>query len=219
MYPLPKSIIFDLDGTMLNTIADLAASCNHALSELGQPTHPTDAYFYFVGNGITTLARRILPENARTPGNITRCVSLISDHYDHSWHNKTTVYPGIKELLHSLQAKDIAINVLSNKNETTVQKMVAYFLGDFHFQYTFGAVSDFAKKPDPGRALYLAQKLSLAPSEIMFIGDSKVDMQTAGNAGMISVGVTWGFRSRQELIDHDAHIIIDSPMDFWQEID
>lgn len=219
MHPLPKGVIFDLDGTLLNTIADLAESCNHVLSKLGHPTHPTDAYFYFVGNGITTLARRILPEDARTPEGINRCVTLLSDHYDHNWHRKTTVYPGIKDLLHSLQARDVVMNILSNKNEATVQKMVAHFLGDFPFKYTSGAVANFAKKPDPGRALHLAKKLSLTPAEIMFIGDSKVDMQTAKNAGMISVGVTWGFRSQQELIDHDAHIIIDSPMDFWQEID
>ncbi len=215
MYPLPQAIIFDLDGTLLNTIEDIADSCNYALSQLGHPNHPTKAFFYFVGNGIATLAKRILPSDSRSPEQIEECVTLISHHYTENWNSKTTVYAGIKELLTSVQGKNIPMNVLSNKNESIVQHMVSYFLDDFKFNHVLGAVDHAGKKPHPGRALDLANKLDTAPADIMFIGDSKVDMQTAKNAGMFSVGVTWGFRSRQELQDHDAQIIIDAPMDFW----
>lgn len=218
MFPQPKAVIFDLDGTLLNTIEDLADSCNLALSTLGHPTHPTDAYFYFVGNGITTLARRILPGSTCMDNEIAECVALISSHYNSKWQCKTSVYPGILDLLHSMQQQHIILNVLSNKNETTVQRMVTHFLGDFSFRHVFGAVDNFKKKPNPGRALALATKLQMEPCELMFIGDSKVDMQTAQNAGMFSVGVTWGFRSRQELVEHGGQIIIDSPMDFWKQI-
>ncbi len=218
MYSSPKAVIFDLDGTLLNTIEDIADSCNHALTLQGHPVHPTSDYCYFVGNGIVSLARAILPISQRTEDNINTCVSLISNHYDGNWKSKTAIYPGVMDLLQSLTGKDIPINILSNKNEDTVQTMVAYYFGDLHFNHILGTVDHARKKPHPGRALAIAQSLQLQPADIMFIGDSKVDMQTAQNSGMISVGVTWGFRSRQELQDHDAQIIIDTPMELWDSI-
>lgn len=219
MHPLPKAIIFDLDGTLLNTIDDLADSCNHALSMLGYPSHQTDKYLYFVGNGISILAKRILPKPHRSPEKIKECVKLISAHYEDNWKSKTTVYAGIKDLLKSLQIKQIPINILSNKKESCVLSMVEYFLGDFTFNYIRGAIDQAEKKPDPVRTLELAHDLQVSPEDMMFIGDSKVDMQTAKNAKMTSVGVTWGFRSKQELQEHDAQIIIDTPMEFWQWIE
>ena len=218
MANLPHAVIFDLDGTLLNTIDDLADSCNNTLALLGHPTHPTNDYFYFVGNGITTLAQRILPDNSRSPAQIAECVDLIRRHYADNWKSKTTVYAGIPDLLTSLQKQEIPVNILSNKDEDVVKIMVHYFLGDFTFQHVLGSVAHSTRKPAPERALFLAQKLGIAPQFILFIGDSMVDMQTARNADMISVGVTWGFRTRQELIDNKAQIIIDSPMDLWNSI-
>ena len=218
MYPLPQAVIFDLDGTLLNTIDDLADSCNHVLTERGLPTHATKDYLYFVGNGIRTLAQRILPETSRDAAQIDDCMNRIACHYEQNWHTKTTIYPEITALLASLQEQGITLNVLSNKNERTVQNMVHHYFGDVPFRYIFGAVNSFKKKPDPARALHLAGKLGLDPDKIMFIGDSKVDMQTAENAGMVGVGVTWGFRLKQELMAHGCKICIDSPMDLWKEM-
>ncbi len=219
MFPSPKAVIFDLDGTLLNTIDDLADSCNHALKALGHPCHQVSKYFHFVGNGITILARRILPKAHQSPDEIKQCVDLISDHYNGNWKSKTTVYQGINNLLTSLQDKQIPINVLSNKNEPVVQNMVQYFLSNFTFTYMRGAIKGAEKKPDPTRALELACDLNIAPQDIMFIGDSKVDMQTATNAKMTSVGVTWGFRDTKELQDHNAQIILDAPMEFWNWVE
>jgi phosphoglycolate phosphatase len=218
MHISPQAVIFDLDGTLLNTIDDLADSCNNALTLLGHPTHPTDAYFYFVGNGIITLAERILPDNARSSAQIKECVDLIRSHYIKNWKSKTTVYPGIPDLLTSLQKKKIPVNILSNKDEDVVQTMVQYFLGDFSFRYVLGSIAGSEKKPDPERAMFLARKLQITPEYILFIGDSMVDMQTAENAGMISVGVTWGFRTKQELLENNAQLIIDRPMDLWDSL-
>ncbi len=218
MYTSPKAVIFDLDGTLLNTIDDIAASSNHALNLLGHPPHPTQDFYSFVGNGIHSLARCILPPAQRTEDIIAQCVTLISTHYDGNWKSKTTIYPGIRDLLTSLAEKNIPINILSNKNETTVKTMASYYFAEFHFRHILGTVDHFEKKPHPGRALAIAEELQLQATDMMFIGDSKVDMQTAQNGGMFSVGVTWGFRSKQELLDHDAQLIIDTPMEFWKSI-
>ncbi len=218
MYPLPKAVIFDLDGTLLNTIEDIADSCNHVLNLLGHPPHPTQAYNYFVGHGIRSLVQSILPEAHRSKVEIDNGVALVSDHYNNNWKSKTRIYPGIVGLLKSLSHKNLPINILSNKNESMVQTMVCSFLPEFSFTNVWGAIDHAEKKPHPGRALAMAATLGIKPSDFMFIGDSKVDMQTAKNAGMISVGVTWGFRTRKELQEHEAQIIIDQPMEFWQAI-
>lgn len=218
MLPQPKAVIFDLDGTLLNTIDDLADSCNFVLKGLHHPSHDTKAYFQFVGNGITKLASRILPETARTTEQISQCEQLIADHYDGNWKTKTRVYPGIQELLKSLIQQQIPLAVLSNKNERVVQEMVTHFLGNIPFTSIWGAIASAKKKPDPARALLLARNLQAQPAQTILIGDSKVDMQTAENGGMVGVGVTWGFRSTQELQDHGAKALIDQPMDFWSKV-
>lgn len=196
---MKKLVIFDLDGTLLNTIADLAASTNQALQAFGFPTHPTESYNYFVGNGINKLFERALPEDARTQENIQRIRSSFVPYYDIHNTDFSIPYPGIPELLDSLQERGIKLAVASNKYQSATEKLIAHYFPNIHFVSILGQREGIPTKPDAGIVNDSLKAAGVNKEEALYIGDSNVDMQTAINAKIDAVGVTWGFRPVSEL--------------------
>lgn len=205
---MKKLVIFDLDGTLLNTIADLAAATNQALQQEGFPTHETDAYRFFVGNGINKLFERALPEQERTEENIVKIRSLFIPYYDVHNADLSRPYPGIPELLAALQQKGIMLAVASNKYQVATRKLIAHYFPQISFVEVLGQREGIPAKPDPSIVNDILAKAEVKHEEVLYVGDSNVDMQTAHNAGVTAVGVAWGFRPRTELEAlHPAHII------------
>lgn len=200
--------IFDLDGTLLDTVADLANATNYALSLCGYPTHPTDAYYQFVGNGINMLFFRALPEDVRTEENVMRIRSLFVPYYNEHNADDSRPYEGITELLELLQDKEIIIAVASNKYQQATKKLVQYFFPTIRFAAIYGQREGIPVKPDPTVVNDILEETGISRTRTIYIGDSGVDMQTAHNAGVESIGVTWGFRDEKELRENGAcHIV------------
>ena len=210
-FPMPSAVIFDLDGTLLDTLDDLADSANEALAACGFPTHPVDAYRTFVGDGMTVLIERILPEASRTTGAVDLVLDYYRAAYSRRWKAKTRLYPGIEELLTGLTAGGIPLAVLSNKPQAYTEICMAHFLGHHRFEVIFGQRAHVTRKPDPAGAYEIAAQLGLDVTEILFIGDTATDMDTATAAGMIPVGVLWGFRQEAELRAHGARHLVGRP--------
>lgn len=205
---MKKLVIFDLDGTLLNTIADLAAATNQALQHYGYPTHEVEAYRFFVGNGINKLFERALPETERTEENILKIRSQFVPYYDTHNADLSRPYPGIPELLRTLQQKGIKIAVASNKYQAATRKLIAHYFPEINFVEVLGQREGIPAKPDPCIVHDIIAKTGVKQEEALYVGDSNVDMQTAHNAGVTAVGVAWGFRPRTELEAlHPAHII------------
>lgn len=210
-----KAIIFDLDGTLLDTLRDLADSGNAVLEARGFPTHPKKAYRTFIGNGMMNLVRDIFPEGHRPELGAETDVVLAEYRaaYGERWKNTTVIFPGIAQLLNELTTKGIPIAVLSNKAHDFTEKCVEAFLSEWKWDVVLGAREGVPKKPDPAGAVEAAKVLGLNPSDCFFIGDSDVDMMTAVNAGMHAVGVNWGFRPVEELLGAGAEFILEDPHD------
>ena len=208
-----KADLFDLDGTLLDTLEDLADSTNAALSEMGFATHPVAAYRYFVGDGARVLAERALPEDKRDDATIEACRDKMRAEYSKRWDKKTKAYPGIKQMLRELSRRGIKMAVLSNKPHDFTELTVKKFLGDFHFDCVLGVQADVPKKPDVAGALRIACALGVRPEEIVYVGDTNTDMQTANAAGMYAVGAMWGFRTPAELTQSGAKTLIEKPLD------
>ena len=200
--------IFDLDGTLLDTVADLANATNQALAQCGYPTHPTDAYYQFVGNGINKLFYRALPEEARTEENVLRIRSLFVPYYNEHNADDSRPYPGVSELLRELQAQGIQVAVASNKYQQATVKLVGHFFPDIRFAAVYGQREGVAIKPNPTIVADILNDTDISRADTIYIGDSGVDMQTARNAEVESIGVSWGFRSVEELIDNGAEHIV-----------
>lgn len=207
-----RLVIFDLDGTLVNSLDDLGNSCNEALRKFGYPEHEMEKYRYFVGDGVPMLIRRALPEEECTEENIAMVKAAFDEIYGRNYNRLTKPYDGITKLIADLREKGIITAVASNKPDEFTQKIVSGMFGDA-FSFVSGKRDCFEKKPDPGIALYIMEKMGVTPEETLFAGDSSVDMQTASNAHCDSVGCTWGFRTRQELIDNKAKYIADHPSD------
>ena len=206
-------IIFDLDGTLLDTIEDLADSMNRVLTDLGFPTHTIGAYKYFVGEGVEPLIRRALPEDQLRPELLDQCLGALREEYGRRWENKTRPYAGIPDLLDHLNGMGLRMAILSNKLDHFTRIMVAKLLPRWKFDPVFGARPAVPKKPDPAGALEIAQALHLAPDRFIYLGDTGIDMKTASAAGMAPVGALWGFRPADELRDQGAKWLIEKPAD------
>lgn len=203
-------LIFDLDGTLLNTIADMSESANYALTKCGFPTHEISAYRFFIGNGINKLFERILPEGEKNQKNILELRQYFLEHYEIHNSELTVPYAGIPELLLKLQSAGIMIAVASNKYHKATEKLVKHFFPQIQFVAIFGQREGIAVKPDPTIIHdILAQAKVNRTEEVLYIGDSGVDMQTAQNAGVEACGVTWGFRPRAELMELSPKYIVD----------
>ena len=196
---MKKLVIFDLDGTLLDTIADLAESTNHALKQLGHPTHDVETIRTFVGNGINKLLERALPTHEQTEENVRLMRSHFVPYYDVHNADLSSAYPGIVHLLEDLQEKGIMIAVASNKYQEATVKLVKHYFPTINFIEILGQREGINVKPDPSIVFDILQKANANKEEVLYGGDSGVDMQTAINAGVDAVGVTWGFRPRTEL--------------------
>lgn len=206
---MKKLIIFDLDGTLLNTIADLASSTNYALKTLGYPTHEVSAYNFMVGNGINKLFERALPEGEKSEENVLRVRKEFLPHYDLHNADESRPYPGIPELLKALQADGKMIAVASNKYQAATQKLIAHYFPEIQFIAVFGQREGINVKPDPTIVNDILAMAGISKEETLYVGDSGVDMQTAINSGVTSCGVTWGFRPRTELEPFHPDYIVD----------
>ena len=215
---MKKLVIFDLDGTLLDTIADLAESANYALKQLDYPTHPVDAIRTFVGNGINKLLERALPAHEQTEENVMRMRSHFVPYYDIHNADLSTPYPGIVSLLEDLQAKGILIAVASNKYQEATVKLVKQYFPNIDFVEILGQREGINVKPDPSIVFDILQKANLSKENVLYVGDSGVDMQTAINAGVDAVGVTWGFRPRAELESFRPMGLIDKAEDLLEFI-
>lgn len=200
-----KMVIFDLDGTLLNTLEDLADAGNYALKCFGFPTHAIDKYRYFVGNGIPKLIERIVPENCENEAQIEVYEAFCS-YYELHMNDNTRPYDGIIEMLESLKRKNIISIVVTNKADDFAGIIVKKYFGSL-IEKTYGSIEGYPKKPDPYWVNKAIEDFGFDISEIVYVGDSGVDMQTAVNSGLYSCGVTWGFRDKEELIANGAEII------------
>ena len=207
-----RAILFDLDGTLLDTLADLADAMNNALIEMGFPAHPPQAYCYFVGDGVRNESERALPQESRDPETIDRLTELARDNYTKCWYNKTRPYPHILQLLGELEKKGIPKVILSNKPHDFTKLLVDKYFSDFKFQIVRGKMDSFERKPDPASALDIAEKMNISPESFLYLGDTNTDMQTALNAGMYPVGALWGFRSEDELKNAGAKVLLKDPL-------
>ena len=202
-------VIFDLDGTLLNTVADIAAATNHALRTLGYPTHSEGAIQGFVGNGVSKLLERSLPEDSRTEENVSLLRAHFTEYYDKHNADLSTPYPGIQELLRSLHEAGVMLAVASNKYQSATEKLVAHYFPGIDFVCVLGQRPDVPVKPSPHIVHEIMDKAKVAREYILYVGDSGVDMQTAQNAHVDAVGVSWGFRPRAELQSFSPLGIID----------
>lgn len=208
---MKRLVIFDLDGTLLNTIADLANSTNHALNQLGYPTHEPEEYNFMVGNGINKLFERALPEGEKTEENVLRVRREFIPYYDQHNADESRPYPGIPELLETLQAKGIQLAVASNKYQAATEKLIAHYFPNIKFIAVFGQRDGVNVKPDPTIVEDILRISGTPKQEVLYVGDSGVDMQTARNAGVTACGVTWGFRPLAELESFNPRYIIEVP--------
>lgn len=206
-----QAVLFDLDGTLLDTLEDLANAGNRVLAARSLPVHPVAAYRYFVGDGIATLVERILPPELRNVEEIALAVAEFQREYAANWDEHSAPYTGIAAMLDALAAGGLRLAVLSNKPEEFTRLCVRRLLSPWPFDPVFGQRAGVAKKPDPAGALAVAQVLQLAPREILYVGDTSIDMHTARSAGMDAVGVLWGFRGAPELQAAGATRLISDP--------
>lgn len=205
-----KTIIFDLDGTLLDSLQDIAISVNEVLSTLGFPTHPFEAFKLFIGDGARNLLLRALPKDI-SERELEKALELFTQIYSKTIHDNTKPYEGIYEMIEALKKAGFSLNLLSNKPQQFTRKYYDIFFSRFEFDFVFGQSEEFPKKPDPKTALHIASSLEVEPSKIYFVGDTSTDMQTAKNAGMKSIGVLWGIRDENELVTNGANFIIKHP--------
>jgi phosphoglycolate phosphatase len=208
-----RAVLFDLDGTLLDTLDDLADSMNASLRRFGFPPNPVDTYRYLVGDGLLSLVSRALPEDHRDVATINEVACAQWEEYSRNWANKTRLYEGVSELLDALQTRGIAMCVLSNKPDDFTHIIVQKFLSKWKFAAVRGQNKDTPIKPNPLAANQIAQQLAITNAEFLYVGDSNTDMKTANAAGMFAVGVLWGFRRRDELIAAGATALIERPID------
>ncbi|MFC1994352.1 HAD family hydrolase [Chloroflexota bacterium] len=208
-----RAVLFDLDGTLLNTLEDIANSANRVLERLGFPQHSLEAYKYFVGDGREALASRIVPSSHRDANTIARVVDWIDGEYNQHWADMTRPYEGVPELLQALTARGTKMAVLSNKPDDLTKLMVSTILSHWQFELVIGVRPSVPRKPDPAAALDIAECLKIVPREFLYLGDTDTDMKTADASGMYPIGASWGFRTADELLANGAKALISKPME------
>ncbi|MBI2919209.1 MAG: HAD family hydrolase [Chloroflexi bacterium] len=207
------AVLFDLDGTLLNTLDDIASSANSALAEIGFPVHAAEAYKYFVGDGRGALAVRVLPEDRRDEATVARLIACIDREYNQHWADTTRPYDGVPELLRSLATRGTKMAVLSNKPDDYTRLMVSRLLPEWRFEAVVGARPSVPSKPDPAGALEIAGRLGVPPQQWVYVGDTDTDMKTARASGMFPAGALWGFRNEEELTASGARALLSHPTD------
>jgi phosphoglycolate phosphatase len=216
--PPIRGVLFDLDGTLLDTLEDIGGSVNRVLARRGLPVHPIDAYRDFVGEGARVLILRALPESHRDDGTVHDSLAEYRETYARHWNETTKPYAGIPDLLDALAARGLTLGILSNKPHDMTRRCAEHYLSRWSFAAVLGQRDDVARKPDPGGALEAARLMGLKPAEILYVGDTGIDMETARVAGMFPLGVTWGFRPESELRAHGAQIIARQPAEVLAQV-
>lgn len=210
-----RGVVFDLDGTLIDTLGELGKLTNTILEKYRYPTHPISAYRHFVGEGAETLIKNALCEKGTDSKLVSRCLADFIELYNNNCGDGSMLYEGIYELLDGLVNKGIKISVLSNKPHELTLKNIDIFIPDIPFDIIFGQRDGVPKKPDPAGALEIAERLCIPPSEFLYLGDTSIDMRTAVSAGMFPVGVLWGFRDRDELVANGAKQLIKAPSELF----
>lgn len=213
-----RAILFDLDGTLLDTLADIGAAMNRVLSERGLPAHELNAYLEFIGHGSRVLVERALPETQRDAATIQTCFDAYLEDYGRHWNDNTELYPGIAEMLDQVSRFDVKLAILSNKPHALTVRCADAHLSNWPFETILGQQDATPRKPDPAAALAIAQQLGVSAGACLFVGDSGVDMQTATAAGMVPVGVLWGFRPESELTEHGAQVLLNHPSEIIPQL-
>lgn len=209
-----KGVIFDLDGTLLDTIADLGNCMNSVLERLGLPTHGLDKYKYFVGDGLLELTRRALGEHlGRDESLVQNVIQAQREEYGRRWAESTVPYDGIEPMLRELGRRGMKLAVLTNKPDDFTHLVMQRFLPAFSFDAVLGAKPELRLKPDPAGAIQIARQLDIQPQQFLYLGDTNTDMLCANAAGMYAVGVLWGFRQADELLAHGAKALLKRPGD------
>lgn len=215
---MKKAVIFDLDGTLLNTLDDLADSTNYALSKFGYPIRTIEEVRQFVGNGVAKLIERAIPDGKNNP-NFEKCLSIFKENYAQNMYNKTAPYNGIIEMLSNLKSKGIKIAVVSNKFDLAVKELCKkYFEGFIDFAAGENEAQGIKKKPAPDTVLSVLNEFNFAPEDAVYVGDSDVDIMTAKNSKMPCISVTWGFRDKKFLLENGATILINAPSEIYNHL-
>ncbi len=216
---MTKLAIFDLDGTLLNTVEDLGNATNYALEQCGFPTYPIDSYYQMVGRGIFNMFRSALPSEYATEDNVQKMASFFIPYYDEHKCDFTRPYDGIPVMLRKITEREVRLAVASNKYQDGAEKLVKHFFGEYDFVKILGQREGQPIKPDPAIVdQVLAEVPAITKAETVYIGDSNVDMQTGSNAAVRTIGVTWGFRGRDELAAYSPSAIVDTPAQLADEI-
>ena len=205
-----QAVLFDLDGTLTNTLEDIAFAMNRALRMHGLPEHPVEKYRYLVGSGAKKLAQRAVGEHADMAASVLKTYQA---YYQEHSLDKTCPYDGVADMLEALQQRGVKLCVFSNKPHADTCRVVAHFFPQISFAAVRGQMEGVPVKPDPAGALAVAEQLGVAPADFLYLGDTDVDMLCARNAGMHPVGVTWGFRDAEELRSAGAERLIHHPME------
>jgi len=208
-----KAVLFDLDGTLIDSLEDIANSMNTVLTRFGYPTHHIQSYKYFVGDGMKNLVLRSLPETHKSEEIVSLCFNAVKEEYGKHWADNLRTYDGITQLLDELQIRNLKLTILSNKSNDLTRMVVTKFLSNWNFEEVFGIRPDIPKKPNPMVAKLIAKKIDILPGEFIYLGDTDTDMETANAAGMYAVGALWGFRTAEELISSGAQTLIKYPLD------
>ena len=216
---MKKLVIFDLDGTLLNTIEDLAQSANYALEKNEFATHSMASYPFFVGNGVRRLITRVLPEDHRDDETVNRLLKDFTEYYNEHCTQYTRPYDGMPELLSDLHDMGVRMAVASNKYQQAVDKIISHYFPDINFVAVEGQHEGVNIKPDPSVVFSILAKAQVAKADTLYVGDSGVDMETARRACVDSVGVTWGFRPEKELNEYHANCIVNRPLDILDVVE
>ena len=213
-----KAVIFDLDGTLINSLNDLADSGNELLRTYGYDPYPVERYRYFVGNGSRKLMERILPAGTASE-EIDKALVVYKGIYAQRYLNKTRPYAGMPEVLAALRARGIKLGVCTNKHMEAAATIVDTLFKEGTFDELLGDKPGMKRKPDPSGVLAIAASLGVKPEEVAYLGDTQVDMLTAKNAGFYPVGVLWGFRDKQELLDNGAQVLLSRPEELLTKVE
>ncbi len=214
-----EAAIFDLDGTLVDSLADLADSANLLLEHYGFPTHPEDAYRYFVGNGSRKLMERCLPKEKVEDGPfVEEALERYKAIYAKRILNKTRPYEGILPMLERLRSEDLPLGICTNKHQSAAEAIVDALFPKGMFQRVVGDKPGLPRKPNPTKVLAMAKEFGVQPERVAYFGDTSVDMDTAKNAGFLPVGVLWGFRPKEELVEHGAKVLLGTPLELFAHI-
>ena len=214
---MKKLVIFDLDGTLLNTITDLGKACNYALQEMGFATHPIQAYAYMVGNGVRNLMKKA--QQDADEETIDKLLEHFKYYYNEHCLDTTKPYPGITELLQNLKSKDVAVAVASNKYQEATDKIIKGCFPNVDFVAIEGQIEGRNRKPDPSILFAVLEQYPVAKKDVLYVGDSGVDIECAKRACVESIGVSWGFRSVGELRRANADYIVSHPAEILEHLD